>query len=484
MKKNDITFNSLVNDLSVYINISTGVIFVVSLLIHIFIYHKYIEFEKKNTDIEMRSSLNIYTSNLLSQVEIIASSTIFIEFLRSGSVTRHKTENDFVELMSRMPRNYIESWNIVNSKGKLIFSFGEKTNNKIKLHLCYMGDILNYEHGNCFGYLDLYLTDNSIFKHLKAIHSDIEYCIKCDSFKQMRNIKSTVFNPEYDFQIRVVINPQSRFLLFLSFEIVLIFSLISISYWVRSKVKQVLIQKIINPINADSFDPKSTVKEIIEISYRKNLLQAKTIAEEYQKRRLANEIHDVFGSFLLSLKWDIEKLEKKELKDDYKKIVSSLFVNVNNLIDLTNNFIESLRPEILDTLGLKKSIELLVNEWIDKNTQCIYKYNLIFDDKKIIEAISHAIYRIVQEALNNIAKHSNATQSYIEIKENSSHIFMVIKDNGIGLNQNIIFEQKKFGHGLYSMKDRAISLGGTFSINSMEGNTMINISFPKGDYNN
>ena len=151
-----------------------------------------------------------------------------------------------------------------------------------------------------------------------------------------------------------------------------------------------------------------------------------------KNRWLANELHDELGAQLVSLKWSLEAFETKSTPANLEKANQ----NLDRLISEVQNFIASLRPEELTTFGLSISIERMVNAWQEKNTAC--KYTLInkTNESEISGAIAHALYRIVQESLTNIAKYSSATRVNIFLRILSSPsqkiAELTIEDNGVG----------------------------------------------------
>ena len=140
-----------------------------------------------------------------------------------------------------------------------------------------------------------------------------------------------------------------------------------------------------------------------------------------------------------------------------------------------------LRPSILDDLGILATLE-----WFCREYQKIYSH--IYIEKKInlqendvSLPLKTAIYRVTQEAMNNIAKHSQADSVHLSLRKKGNTIELTIKDNGMGFDLKEILspESSKRGLGLNSMRERTELLGGTFEIESTKGRgTVIRALWP------
>ncbi|MEJ2064859.1 MAG: histidine kinase [Reinekea sp.] len=242
-----------------------------------------------------------------------------------------------------------------------------------------------------------------------------------------------------------------------------------ISLFLRTMILKVLNHYIIEPITKITSSVHSadfnnaTLVEVLKIQQRNEVLQAKAIAEDKQNKWLASELHDELGAQLVSLKWSLQAIEQNNSAAN----LTTAKENLNRLISLVKNFIAELRPEELETLGLSKSLDLMVVKRNNQAGLCRYKLTNQTKDEEISGAFSHAIYRVCQESLTNIAKHSSATSAeismHIEWLSNNTRILeLKVRDNGNGFSYNESF--KPGGHGIDSMKERVISLGGVFQL--------------------
>jgi signal transduction histidine kinase len=136
-----------------------------------------------------------------------------------------------------------------------------------------------------------------------------------------------------------------------------------------------------------------------------------------------------------------------------------------------------LRPETLDNLGLVPAIESQIKEFQSRSRiRCELTMNvkeLILDKDREI-----AIFRIIQEALTNISRHAQARTVNIILNDNAKHIFLMIRDDGVGFSSDTLDNTKTFG--ILGMKERAVVFGGSCIIKSQPGKgTAVSVILPK-----
>ena len=192
---------------------------------------------------------------------------------------------------------------------------------------------------------------------------------------------------------------------------------------------------------------------------------------ESEKKRIARELHDQMGQLLVAVLFDARAIAQTRRQANLTNIqerAGRIIENLNGLYDGVNNIIDSLRPELLDTRGLRQAIQALVDHWNQIVQSCEFTLKMDFDVHDLPDDVNISIYRITQESLTNTVKHSSATKVEIGIivrRETSiKQDFMVlhIKDNGKGFDVQSTPE----GGGLHSIRHRSEALGGTFLIKS------------------
>jgi signal transduction histidine kinase/ligand-binding sensor domain-containing protein len=199
-------------------------------------------------------------------------------------------------------------------------------------------------------------------------------------------------------------------------------------------------------------------------------------SQEQDRKRIAAELHDGLGQSLVIIKnralMSLDKRgESERAFEQLDEIASAATEAINEVREITYN----LRPYQLDRLGLSKAIVSMI-----RRTGDALEFKTEIDNIDSVFASENEInvYRVVQESINNILKHSKATRAEIQIKRKSSQIEILIKDNGKGFEKN----NSADGFGLIGISERVRMLGGEFSIQSAPGQgTSINIKLPIND---
>ena len=205
---------------------------------------------------------------------------------------------------------------------------------------------------------------------------------------------------------------------------------------------------------------------------------------EEERRSLASDLHDEFGQALTLLQFDVETLQKAipSNLEEPNSICNKIMDHIQKLAEKIRNTTSRLRPDLLDHLGLIPTLEWYIQDFNNRIKDISIDFQAVGFKRRLSPEVEIVIYRIFQEGLNNITKHSNANR--VDIKLTSSHpgVIYIMKDNGIG------FEQKRNGMpeqglskgiGLLSMKERVASLKGTIEIKSvLKKGTAIRVELP------
>ena len=208
-------------------------------------------------------------------------------------------------------------------------------------------------------------------------------------------------------------------------------------------------------------------------------------AQEEEGRRIARELHDDLCQWLTGMKLSLNTLEddipdKKTLRGE----LHTLKEQVNQRITEVRRMSAKLRPSTLDDFGLVVAATRLCED-----CERLHRLPVIFQTAGFLlerydSELEIALYRIVQESLSNIVKHSRATWTRVRLSHLQNTLSLEIEDNGIGFsNEKLAALPRTEGHqlGLVSMKERAILLGGTFNIDSLPGKgTKISVLIPLG----
>lgn len=182
--------------------------------------------------------------------------------------------------------------------------------------------------------------------------------------------------------------------------------------------------------------------------------------QETAARRFSHELHDELGQSLTAIKANVTALDSATPPDparleDCRKLIDQAIQNVRELSHL-------LRPTILDDFGLDAGVRWLA-ERFSQRTGIEVEYKSTFDGRLPDETETH-LFRIVQEALTNVARHSGATRVNIELARDGERVHLMVKDNGRGFQPN-----GNSGLGLIGMRARAESVGGELHIDARDG---------------
>lgn len=202
-----------------------------------------------------------------------------------------------------------------------------------------------------------------------------------------------------------------------------------------------------------------------------------TVREE-ERTLVAYELHDDIGQGLSALKMDIYMLEQKFLKGE--KNLSDRFQKtkdlLDNMIQTTRKIYTDLRPTLLEHFSIKEVIEDHVDKFQDL-TKIKSECEIDLGGTSLDEGFSLALFRIVQEALNNVKWHSQATKVLVKLVKENNHIELKIKDNGIGIKQADLKRPSSFG--IIGMRERASLLGGKLDVRAVPNKgTSVLVHFP------
>ncbi len=208
----------------------------------------------------------------------------------------------------------------------------------------------------------------------------------------------------------------------------------------------------------------------------RHLSTALITAQEKERKRISMELHDEMGQSLAALKLQIKVIEN-ELAGKEMFPVRHIHANLEHLRNTINEIIENVRrlsknlsPVIIDDLGLDAAIENIVLSFTDiYGIPCNFRPEPL--ENRFSSNAQRLLYRLIQEALNNIGKHSRATKINFTIQTTEQDVTMILQDNGDGFDlQNIINQPaSRRGIGLTAMSERVNMLGGTLDITSKQG---------------
>jgi PAS domain S-box-containing protein len=217
---------------------------------------------------------------------------------------------------------------------------------------------------------------------------------------------------------------------------------------------------------------------------RKQLLQRLITAQEDERRHVSRELHDNIGQYLSALLLELESCARlPQLPAQALDKLSYLKETTRQLeLDVHGVALE-LRPTTLDDLGLEAALSSLTREWARRHDQRI---KAVFNStgfknqpERLSSDVEVAIYRVVQEALTNVSRHSRAEIVSVILARDDAHVQVIVEDDGVGFDVDTLMSTAAGGRrlGLKGMQERTQLLGGEFKIESGAGTTIV-VSIP------
>jgi len=204
------------------------------------------------------------------------------------------------------------------------------------------------------------------------------------------------------------------------------------------------------------------------------------LAEETERKRIAQEIHDGISQHWVTVKLRVERVLDqlgKEIATPLKEILPIIQVGLEE----TRRIQMNLRPALLDDLGILATLNWFSREFQKAHPAIRVETKIDAQEDEISNPVKTVIYRVLQEAFNNISKHSQTALVNIFLQKKEGTIELTIQDHGQGFDINAVLSQKNYekGLGLSGMRERTHLSGGSFSIESSRGiGTTIRASWP------
>jgi len=206
-------------------------------------------------------------------------------------------------------------------------------------------------------------------------------------------------------------------------------------------------------------------------------------AQEEERKRIAWELHDTIAQNLVSIQLALgQKLDQMGEAEAPPGIsLEDILHMVQDSVSEVRRIMAALRPSILDDLGIRSTIDWHCREFQKMHPHIHLEKQIPAREEEIPDELKIVIFRILQEALTNVAKHSKATVATISLTKSPGSLELMVADTGSGFDQEAIprDEKRSWGMGLSSMRERTELSGGTFAIASVPGEgTTVRASWP------
>ncbi len=252
----------------------------------------------------------------------------------------------------------------------------------------------------------------------------------------------------------------------------------------RVAERTVELEALVETLKTEIEERKRIEQQLRDSRRELRMMSRRTLeALEADKQAVAKELHDSIGASLAAIKFSLEdrlcsmKSVPREDTVSLEKIVSYLMYTIKE----TKRISADLRPTTLDDLGLMATIDWFCREFCTFYKQIRVTQEVTIDESDLSDAMKIVIYRILQESLNNSAKHASPSHIHFSMSRRNNGVRMIIKDDGCGFepHSRLFTTDPLSGHGIQGMRERAEICGGRFEIESSQGQgTKITLDLP------
>jgi len=205
---------------------------------------------------------------------------------------------------------------------------------------------------------------------------------------------------------------------------------------------------------------------------RGELFRRIVAAQEAERQRIARDLHDETGQALTALGMGLRSMEGKLTSKNKEQLdtLHKLETLTNESLRELQRLISDLRPSHLDDLGLSATLRWCANR-LQEDSSVEIRVDIVGEERELPEATKITVFRIIQECMNNVIKHANASHVNIHLQYGERNIRIYVRDNGIGFDLDLVAlaRRKRPSLGLAGMEERAALLGGSLHISSRPG---------------
>lgn len=485
------------------------IIFVFSLCVSFFVHSSYMKSRGLVNQDNIQLAINGYKSNLSEKLAIIASSTVFLDFLRSGAVTRQRILPEFTTLFYSLRVPAVSGMKISANDGESIFSYGKATPSSLTLHICYLNHSLNPVVGDCDFLWTLYFHKSVLLADISASNNSISLCHDCKSypFNDSKMLGSFLMGNTSQLDLPLRIDDKTD-TLFYSYFILMTVSLIFLAMWGWTRLSSLLnnyisapVMKLTNSLKLDSgLDRSNNLDEIQFLineidTWREKLKKAKALEHNAHLGKIAAQLAHDIRSPLAVIGMVLNKVSN--IPESYLKL---MLASTERISAIANSFLVQYRDKDshIKSLSIQPEpivsiVEKIFNEKLVQFSNTLATLNLeISPDKNILICRINAVEfeRAISNLINNAVEALTAP-GFVKIRvfTDGGFIVLTIEDSGMGIPAQLlekiieegvsIGKENGSGLGLSHAKQMIESWGGSLDVFSVVAKgTLITLRLP------
>jgi len=228
-------------------------------------------------------------------------------------------------------------------------------------------------------------------------------------------------------------------------------------------------------ILSDITENKRAEEALAQSEARLRMLSTQLLtAQEHERKRVSRELHDGLGQSLTALRFKLEDAFSEPCAfgpQPQSETLSALLLAIRGLIEEVHRISMDLRPSMLDDLGILATIKWFLREFQASCSSINIEKTIRLEEREVPEALKTVLFRVLQEAFNNIAKHSRAQRVQLYLGRTDLGIELIVRDDGVGFDMNDALPPggARRGLGIASIRERIELSGGSFNIESTKG---------------
>jgi len=259
----------------------------------------------------------------------------------------------------------------------------------------------------------------------------------------------------------------------------------------RKKAEETLRQNVADRLQAERALRENEIRLRLANEELESVVQKRTASlrhlsaklmrsQDEERRRIARNLHDSLGQYLTSIKMNLELLRGSDVPNN-GEVLSATLESVERAISETRTLSCLLHPPLLDEVGFSSAARWYTDEFA-KRSGIKVELELPEGVDRLPELVRIALFRILQESLTNVHRHSGSPSVEVRLKVSNHQAVLAVKDFGRGVPAELIqgsqTNGEQFGVGLSGMRERVNDLGGMFEIQSSGNGTLVTVSIP------